>query len=65
MTCIIIDDEAFARENLKMFVDDFCPELEVLGLAASANDGLELIDQHQPDVVFLDVMMPEATVSRC
>ncbi|MGB0137138.1 MAG: LytR/AlgR family response regulator transcription factor [Flavobacteriales bacterium] len=58
MTCIIIDDEAFARENLKMFVDDFCPELEVLGLAASANDGLELIDQHQPDVVFLDVMMP-------
>ena len=58
LTCLIIDDEAFARENLQILVEDFCPDLEVLGLASSAKEGLALIQEHAPDLIFLDVMMP-------
>jgi two-component system LytT family response regulator len=39
-------------------VEDFCPDLEVLGLASSAKEGLALIQEHAPDLIFLDVMMP-------
>lgn len=58
MTCLIIDDEAFARENLQILVEDFCPDLQVLGLASSTKEGLALIQEHSPDLIFLDVMMP-------
>lgn len=58
LTAIIVDDEAFARENLSMMITDFCPGVEVLGLASGAEEGIEMIREHQPQVVFLDVMMP-------
>ena len=33
---IIVDDEKFSRENLGTLIDEYCPELEVVGSAASA-----------------------------
>lgn len=58
LTAIIVDDEAFARENLNMMITDFCPGVEVLGMAAGAEEGIALIKECNPQVVFLDVMMP-------
>lgn len=58
ITAVIIDDETFARENLHMMLTDFCPEVEVLGLAESAAAGIALIHSVKPQLVFLDVMMP-------
>jgi len=58
LKALIIDDEHHCRENLKMVIDDFCPELEVIGLANGANEGRDLLKLHSPDVIFLDVMMP-------
>lgn len=55
---IIIDDEHHCRENLKMILEDFCPEIEVLALASGAEEARELLKTHSPDVIFLDVMMP-------
>lgn len=55
---IIVDDELNCRDNLKMIIDDFCPELEVVGIADSAQRARELINQHKPDLVFLDIKMP-------
>jgi two-component system LytT family response regulator len=55
---IIVDDESNARENLKILVDEFCPELKVVGLAASVAEARTLIDQEDPEVVFLDIAMP-------
>jgi two-component system LytT family response regulator len=55
---IIVDDEEFARENLKMFVEDFCPEVSVMALAPSAREAYALIEELDPDLVFLDIMMP-------
>lgn len=58
LTAIIVDDEEFARENLKMMIADFCPDVQVLGLASGAEEGIALIEECRPQVVFLDVMMP-------
>lgn len=58
INAIIVDDEQLARENLKMFVDDFCPEIHVMALAANAAEAHRLVDELNPDLVFLDIMMP-------
>jgi len=58
LNAIIVDDEEFARENLKMIIDDFCEEVTVVGTAASAKDARKLVEEANPDLVFLDIMMP-------
>ncbi len=56
---IIVDDEFNARNNLKILIEEFCPELEIVGTADSASMARELIAEHEPDVVFLDIAMPK------
>lgn len=58
LNAVIVDDELHCRENLKMLVEDFCPGVNVLAVAENAIDAREKISTHNPDVVFLDVMMP-------
>ena len=58
ITTIIIDDEQNARENLKLILEDFCPEIEVVAEAGSAKEARELIAKHQPKLLFLDINMP-------
>lgn len=59
MKAIIIDDEAGSRNNLKFLLERFCPQVEVAGWANNAEEGLELIAKAEPDLVFLDIEMPE------
>jgi two-component system LytT family response regulator len=54
---IIIDDERLARNELKKLLLEF-PEVEVIGEAANANEGIEKIESLNPDLVFLDIQMP-------
>ena len=58
LKALIVDDEEFARENLSMLIEDFCTDVMVVGKAASAKEARELADETNPDVVFLDIMMP-------
>lgn len=55
---IIIDDEENARSNLKLILDDFCPTINVLGEAGSAEEARKLIAELKPDLLFLDINMP-------
>src|SRR3954470_4716389 len=57
---VIIDDERLARNELKKLLLEF-PEIEVVGEAANANEGLEKIENLSPDLVFLDIQMPGKT----
>src|SRR5580704_712428 len=57
---IIIDDERLARNELKKLLAEF-PEIEVIAEAANAVEGIEKIDELQPDLVFLDIQMPGKT----
>ena len=54
---IIIDDERLARNELKKLLQEF-PDIEVIGEAANANEGIEKIESLNPDLVFLDIQMP-------
>jgi len=57
---VIIDDERLARNELKKLLMEF-PEIEVVGEAANANEGLEKIENLSPDLIFLDIQMPGKT----
>lgn len=56
---IIIDDETANRSLLDNLLRKHCPSVEVLGTAASAEEGYLLITEQQPDLVFLDIRMPQ------
>lgn len=58
LKAIIVDDEEFARENLRMMVEDFCEDVQIVGTASSAVQARQLIEENNPDLVFLDIMMP-------
>ncbi len=58
-TALIIDDEEPGRKNLALMLGKYCPEIEILGDAASAVEGKEKLLQLNPDLLFLDVQMPE------
>tara|TARA_R110000850_G_scaffold150497_1_gene273192 strand:+ start:91082 stop:91828 length:747 start_codon:yes stop_codon:yes gene_type:complete len=55
---IIIEDEQAAREALKNYLGKYCPQVELLGEATNSREGIALIHQLQPELVFLDVEMP-------
>jgi two-component system LytT family response regulator len=57
---LIIDDERLARNELKKLLLEF-PEIEVIGEAANAAEGLEKIENLSPDLIFLDIQMPGKT----
>src|SRR3984957_3013430 len=57
ITSLIIDDEQLAREELKVLLNSIC-HVEVLAEGSNGIEALDLIEEHQPDVVFLDVQMP-------
>jgi len=48
-----------ARENLHLLIQSFCPEVNVVGLAGNADEAKILIKQYSPDLVFLDIAMPQ------
>src|ERR1044072_2996749 len=58
---LIVDDEAPARENLRLLLEEHCPEIEVVGLAHSVESAQKLIKELSPQVVFLDIRMPSGT----
>lgn len=55
---IIADDEKCSRELIRDYVNRYCTDLEILDLAKDANEAVEMIEKHRPDLVFLDVEMP-------
>ena len=60
MRAIIIDDERLARTELRKLLQDF-PEVEVVDEASNAEEGIQKIESHNPDLIFLDIQMPGKT----
>ena len=58
LRAIIVDDEEFARKNLVMLLEEYCPDIEVIGEASRKNQAKAIIEASKPDVVFLDIRMP-------
>lgn len=57
---MIVDDERLAREGLKSMLKEF-PEIQVIGEASNVDEAIEMIDKLKPQLLFLDIQMPEKT----
>ncbi len=57
LKAIIAEDEEPARKRMLSLLSEF-PEVEIVGVAQDGLETLELVEQLQPDVVFLDIEMP-------
>ncbi len=60
-TAIVAEDEATLRGQLVEQLGQLWPELAIVGEAADGVQALRLLDEHRPDVMFLDIQMPAAT----
>lgn len=61
LKALIVDDEIHARENLNFLLQNYCPEIEVVGMAHSEESAREKLTNLAPQVVFLDICMPSGT----
>ncbi len=59
MKALIVDDEQFCRDNLRLLIDEFCPEISTIEMASSAEDARNQLSNNIPDVLFLDIKMPK------
>jgi DNA-binding LytR/AlgR family response regulator len=60
-TALIAEDEPLMRERLKEKLAEAWPELDVVAEAADGNQALELLQEWQPQIAFLDIRMPGRT----
>ena len=58
---VIIDDDPLARRGLRRILEQNFKEVEILGEADSVASGLSLINKVDPELVFLDIEMPDGT----
>ncbi len=62
MKTVIVDDELNAREGLKeILVKYFSETIEVVATAEDVSSGIETIEKYNPDLIFLDIKMPDGT----
>lgn len=57
LSAIVVDDEPLAREELSFLLKEFA-EVELVGTGENGLDAVRLIEETDPDIVFLDVQMP-------
>jgi len=58
---IIIDDEKTSRDTLLGLLKRYCKNVEVVAEADGFHSGMEVIKKHKPDVVYLDIQMPDGS----
>ncbi|WP_087025667.1 LytR/AlgR family response regulator transcription factor [Thaumasiovibrio subtropicus] len=56
---VIADDEPLLRHHMKQSLAEVWPELEIVGVAENGTEALAMIEEHQPEIAFLDIRMPE------
>ncbi len=55
---LIVDDEPLARDRIREMLKEH-PEVEVIGEARNGEEAIDSVTNHNPDLVFLDVQMPD------
>ena len=60
-TAVLADDERLMREQLRARLAEVWPELRIVAEARNGLEAVQLVDEHRPDIVFLDIRMPGLT----
>jgi DNA-binding LytR/AlgR family response regulator len=58
---VLADDERLMREQLRARLAEVWPELQIVGEARNGLEAVQMVDEHRPEVVFLDIRMPGLT----
>lgn len=58
LRAILIDDEWNSLQNLRRKLEEFCPDVNVIGASQKPDEAITLVRQLRPDVLFLDIEMP-------
>ena len=58
---VIAEDEPLLRNQLKELLNTAWPDAHIVQLAADGAQAIRAVDQHSPEVMFLDIHMPEAS----
>lgn len=58
LRAILIDDEEAGIETLRILIARFAPSIRVIAATVDPEEGLRMIDDFRPDIVFLDISMP-------
>ena len=61
LKAIVIDDEKQARDSVVSILQNSCNEIEIAATAANVAQAIDAINKHKPDIVLLDVNMPDGT----
>ncbi len=61
MKAILVDDEQSNIDNISALLKKYCPRVNILASATDIFDATKLINQHKPDLLFLDIQMGEQT----
>lgn len=59
MKALIVDDELNCRENLHFLVTNYCSEINEIEMATSVDEAKPIFESFKPDILFLDIQMPE------
>jgi two-component system, LytTR family, response regulator len=58
LKAILVDDELNSLQNLQFKIQEYCPTIKVVSQTQNPEEAIQLIHQHKPDVIFLDIEMP-------
>lgn len=63
MRLLIVDDSSVMRRTIEKNLADY--DLEIIGMAANGNEAIEMVEREKPDVITLDITMPEMDGITC
>lgn len=55
---VIIDDESSSRSGLRAKLSEHCPEITIVAEGGDGEEGMRIIEEYKPEIVFLDIEMP-------
>jgi Response regulator of the LytR/AlgR family len=58
---VIVEDEPMARESLRLLLQRYCPDVMICAEAVDVKSGKSVIEKFRPDLVFLDIEMPDGS----
>lgn len=61
LKAIIIDDEPLIRELITETVKSYCPKVSIVAEAGTVQSGVAAINEHEPDLILLDIKMPDGS----
>ena len=58
---IIIDDEPLVSKLINKTIESYCPNVSIIAIAENVKSGVAAINEHEPDLVLLDIKMPDGS----